>query len=918
MKTICSLLALVFASTSLLGAEPALEALKPTIPFKKFVLKNGLTLIVHEDHKAPIVAVNLWYHVGSKNEKRGKTGFAHLFEHMMFTGSEHFQASGNQRAFFEAMEQIGATDLNGTTSADRTDFFENVPTNALDIALWIESDRMGHLLNAVDQKRLDEQRGVVQNEKRQGENQPYGLTDELIVKGTAPTEHPYSWTVIGSMDDLNAASLEDVKEWFRAYYGAANTVIVLSGDITPEAALKKVEHYFGEIPSGQPVAHFEKWIPEILGTRRQNVEDRVPQARIYKVWNVPGYGEAEATYLELVGRILSSGKSSRLYKRLVYDQQIATDVSAYVEEGEISQKFYIVATARPGEDLAKIEQGIDEEVGKLIAEGPTEEELSRAKMNYLAAFSRLLERVGGFNGKSDILAQGQTYRGTPDFYQTLLRYVREATGESLRTAAEEWLTENVYILNVRPFGSFETTESKVDRSKPPAPGDFPNGKFPKFQRTQLSNGLKIVLAERHATPTVNLSLQVDAGYAADQFGRPGTARLASSMIDEGTKKRTSLQISDELESIGADLAGGSDLDSTRVNLSALSPTLDRALDIYADVILNASFPEADFQRLKSQLLAGIQRERAEPITMALRVFPKLLYGPQHAYGNPLTGSGTEASVSQITRDDVEKFHATWFKPNNASLVVVGDTTMDQIKPKLEKLFGGWKGGEVPKKNITAAARQTKPLIYLIDRPDSIQSIVLAGHVAPPKANPDEIAIETMNTVLGGTFTSRINMNLREDKHWAYGAFTFLWDARGERPFIAYAPVQSDKTKEAMKEVDSEIRGFLGDKPISADELANAQKNQTLSLPGYWETNDRVVGSLDEIERFGLPDDYFDTYSTKVRALTLPQTMEIAKKVVHPEQLTWVIVGDRSKIEAEIRSLNWGEIKLLDADGNPAK
>jgi len=499
------------------------------IPHKKFTLKNGLTLIVHEDHKAPIVAVNVWYHVGSKNEKPGKTGFAHLFEHLMFNGSEHFNDD-----YFQALERIGATDLNGTTSQDRTDYFQNVPTSALDTVLWMESDRMGHLLGVIDQARLDEQRGVVQNEKRQGENQPYGVTHELITKGTAPAGHPYSWTVIGSMEDLNAASLDDVHTWFKDYYGAANAVIVLAGDIDSNTALKKIEQYFGDIPAGPPVAKFDKWIPRIPGTRRQTVSDRVPQARIYKIWNVPGYGEPDTSHLVLAGGGLTAGKTARLYRRLVFDVQIATDVSAYVDENEISQQFRIMATARPGGDLSRVEKAIDEEVARFLAKGPTPEELQRIKAAVIAGILRGSERIGGFGGKSDILAMNETYRGNPDFYKTILSEIREAKTEDLQSAAVKWLTEDVYILEVHPYPKYETASSTVDRSKLPAPGTPPEVKFPFFQRATLSNGLKIVLAERHSTPLVQLNLLVDAGYAADQFATPGTARLAMNTLDAGT------------------------------------------------------------------------------------------------------------------------------------------------------------------------------------------------------------------------------------------------------------------------------------------------------------------------------------------------------------------------------------------------
>jgi len=885
------------------GRQPLTLDVKIDIPCKKFVLKNGLTLIVHEDRKAPIVAVNLWYHVASKNEKPGKTGFAHLFEHLMFTGSEHFKGGADQRAFFEAMERIGATDLNGTTSEDRTDFFENVPTNALDVALWIESDRMGHFLGAIDQARLDVQRGVVQNEKRQGENQPYGVTEELIVKGTAPPGHPYSWTVIGSM------------ALFKTYYGPANTVLVLAGDIDAETALKKVEHYFGDIPAGPPVDRFEKWIPKMLGTRRQTVSDRVPQARLYKVWNVPPYGEADTSYLELVSRVLASGKTSRLYKRLVYDEQAATDVSAYVDPREISGQFGIVVTARPERDLQRIEKAVDEELARLLAKGPTEAELQRAKAGHIAAFVRGIERIGGFGGKSDILAMNQTFRGAPEFYQTTLNFVRQATTRHLQQAAKTWLNENVYILEVHPYPTYETNSSTVDRSKLPEPGAQGDAKFPAFERTDLSNGLKIILAERHSTPLVNFHLVVDAGSAADQFASAGTARLAMDMLDEGTARRTALQISDELAALGANLSAQSGLDVSSVRLSTLMATLDRALDIYADVILNPSFSESDFQRLQKQLVARIKRERTDPVSMALRVFPKILYGSGHAYGNPLTGSGSEASVEKLTRADMKKFHDTWFKPNKATLIIVGDTTLNAIKPKLEKLFGDWKSASVPSKNISQVEQQRKAAVYLIDRPDSLQSVILAGHVAAPKLNPNEIAIETMNTILGGTFTSRINMNLREDKHWSYGAFTFLWPARGQRPFIAYAPVQTDKTKESLMELEKELRGILGRPAMSENELNTAQKNQTLQLPGTWETNEAVANSLDEIVTFGLPDDYFTTYPARVRSLSLSDVDKAAREVVHPDQLVWVVVGDRSKIESGIRELGWGQVQLLDADGN---
>ena len=488
------------------------------IPYRTFVLKNGLTLIVHEDHKAPIVAVNIWYHVGSKNEKTGKTGFAHLFEHLMIGGSEH-----NQHRYLEVMEPLGATDLNGTTNNDRTNFFENVPTSALDTTLWLESDRMGHLLGAIDQKILDLQRGVVQNEKRQGENFPYGITEQLITQNTYPAGHPYSWTVIGSMEDLSAASMQDVQEWFKTYYGPSNAVIVVAGDIDAATAREKVEKYFGAIPAGPPIAAHRVWIAKMTGTHREVAQDHVPQARLYKVWNVPQWGSEDADYLAMVGDILSNGKTSRLYKRLVYDDQIATDVSAFVDAREIGSQFDIQVTARPGDDLTKVEKVADEELARFLESGPTAHEVERAKSNYMADFIRGIERIGGFGGKSDRLANSMVFAGSPDAYKVTLKRVQTATPEMLRAAARRWLSDGVFVLEVHPFATYESAKTDADRSKLPEPGAPPELRLPKLQHASLNNGLKIVLAERHELPIVNFELTLDAGYAADQFGLPGTA-----------------------------------------------------------------------------------------------------------------------------------------------------------------------------------------------------------------------------------------------------------------------------------------------------------------------------------------------------------------------------------------------------------
>lgn len=882
----------------------------PDIPFEKFTLENGLTVIVHEDHKAPLVAVNLWYHVGSKNEPTGRSGFAHLFEHLMFNGSENFNDD-----YFQVLERIGATDLNGTTNKDRTNYFQTVPANAVELALWMESDRMGHLLGAIDQAKLDEQRGVVQNEKRQGENQPYGQVFNRITDATYPEGHPYDHTVIGSMEDLNAAALEDVYDWFRAYYGPNNAVVSIAGDITVERAHALVEQYFGDIPPGPPVSRFDAWVAKRTGEQREIMQDRVPQARVYKVWNVPEIYSTDYHLLDLAASVLASGKNSRFYKRLVYTDQIATSVSAYVSGGEIGAQFIIQGTARPGVDLAAVETAIDEELALLLAEGPTAEELERVRVQEKAGFIRGMERIGGFGGKSDILASSQIYGGAPDAYKRSFTDKDAASPEDVRRAAQNWLSDGVYVLEVHPFPTLSALEEGVDRSNLPESGPEPVVGFPELYYGTLSNGLEVVLAHRDAVPTVGMTLQVDAGYAADQGIKPGTAQMTMNMLDEGTKTRTSLQINEELANLGATLGAGSDLDGSSVTLNSLTANLGPSLDIFADVVLNPSFPEVDFERLRNQQLASIQAQKSSPIQMALRVFPALFYGEGHAYSLPFTGSGNEESVAALTLEDLESFHSTWFKPNNATLVVVGDVTVEDLMPHLEERFGQWAPGDIPQKNVAEVSHSIRSRVYLMDRPQAQQSIILAGHLAPPRNTPNNIGIETMNTILGGAFISRINMNLREEKGWSYGASSLLLSARGQRPFLVYAPVQTDKTKDSIQEILRELQNYIGDVPPTEEEVLTAQQNQTLALPGLWETNASVRNSILDLVQYDLPHDYNDTYAEQVRALTREQVAAAAKEILHPDKLIWVVVGDLSVIEPGIRELGFDEVIQLDADGN---
>ena len=882
----------------------------PEIPYTKFVLKNGLTLLVHEDHKAPIAAVNVWYHVGSKNEKPGKTGFAHLFEHLMFNGSEHYNHD-----YFKAVEPAGATDLNGTTNEDRTNYFQNVPLSALDRILWLESDRMGHLVGVIDKARLDEQRGVVQNEKRQGENEPYGKTFITVAENTYPKGHPYSWSVIGSMEDLNAASLDDVKTWFADFYGAANATLVIAGDVKPDDIRARVEKYFGDIPSGPPVVRSQAWVAKRSGVIRQTMQDRVPQARIIKVWNVPETGTSDATWLGLVTELLAGGQSSRLYKRLVYKDRTATDVVGFLDDREIGGQLWLWADVQPGGDVYAVEKALDEEVAAFLGKGPTPEELDRARTQARARYVRGIERIGGFGGKSDLLARGQVYQGDPEAYLKDQREIQKTTAADLQGAAARWLSDGAYVLEVTPFPTYETSAAGADRSKLPDAGVPPDAPLPATQKATLSNGLTVVLSPRSSIPVVRFSMVTEGGYAADKPALPGVSSMAMAMLDQGTTSRDALQMADQLALLGANLSAFSDLDTATVQLSVLTEKLDPALDLYADVILNPAFPESDLARVKKRTIARIQQEKVEPFSVALRVLPSLLYGQSHAYGQPLTGSGTEASVAAMTRADLAAHHQAWFKPNHATLIVVGDLTMPVLTQKLERAFKAWKPGDVPAKNISTVAAQDRDQIYVVDRPGAEQTVIIAGQLIAPKKNPDEFAFSTFNDAFGGAFVSRVNMNLREDKHWSYGAGSFAVDARGQRLWFVYAPVQTDKTKESFTEVVKELQSVIDDRPITAAEVQEAKDRQTRTLAGRWESGGSVIGAIREIVTFDLPPDYYATFSQRVRAVTPADVAAAVTKNVTGRKV-WVVVGDRAKIEAGLKELNIGDLKQLDGDGKP--
>lgn len=915
MKRLLSLPALLLLCFTAMQAQNEYPVYNPDeidVPYKKYVLPNGLRLVVHEDHKAPIVAVNVWYHVGSKNEKPGKSGFAHLFEHLMFNGSENFNTD-----YFQALEAIGATDLNGTTNEDRTNYFQNIPVGALDQVLWLESDRMGHLLGAIDQAKLDEQRGVVQNEKRQGENQPYAKGWDILQKEMFPPHHPYGHTVIGEMEDLNAASLDDVHEWFKSYYGAANAVLVIAGDITAEAAYEKALKYFGNIPAGPTIARPEVNIPRRTENTRVSFQDRVPDSQVTLCWNTPQWGTEEGVYLDLASDVLAAGKNSRLYKKLVYEKQLCTNAGAFVGPSEIAGNFFIQATVKSGKTVEEVEAAIQEIMAEILANGPTEEEVKRVRASYFANFIKGLERIGGFGGKSDLLAQNEVFGGSPDYYKKMLRWYNAATAKNIHTTMKKWLSEGSLTMVCTPYPEYSTTGSEVDRSKAPMVDKNVNAAFPAIERATLKNGMKVVLTRRTESPTVVMSMMFDAGYCSDRFGgKLGLANLSMNMLDEGSKTLSSLQINEKLQLLGASVNTFSDLDFSYVNLNTLKQSLDPSLDLMADIVLNPAFPEKDFNRLRDQQVSTIANEKKQPQGMVMRVMPALLYGENHPYGMPMSGTGEEDVVKNLSVEDVRGFYNRWIKPNNATIVVTGNLTMEEVVAKLEKRFGAWGKGDVPKKVIPEVkSANSSNKIFLIDRPESQQTMIVAGYLTKPYGQIDETALEQMNNVLGGDFTSRINLNIREDKHWSYGAGSFVQNTRGQRPYLVFAPVQTDKTKESVQEIVKEVNQFVGEKPMTQAEFDKTKQNTVLGMAGMWETNGAVNASARNIVKYGLADDYWKTYGGKVQNLQLKDVQNLAKSVIQPGNLGWFMAGDAAKTLPGLEQLGL-EVIQIDANGKP--
>ncbi len=914
---------------ALVQAPPAAQtgtADVPRLQFEKYTLPNGLEVILSQNRRIPSVAVNLWYHVGPANEEPGRTGFAHLFEHMMFQGSKHVPADGH----FKLLESAGATGLNGTTNNDRTNYFETVPANQLPLALWLESDRMGYLLEKVDQASLSNQQDVVRNERRQSvENDPDGLAYEALVQMVYPKGHPYYGNVIGSHEDIQAVQLDDVNRFFREYYAPNNATLVLVGDFDVAEAKALVLKYFGTLKRGPAAAPITVETPPITSERRRVMPARVELPRVFMTWVAPSSFKPGNADGMVASTVLGSGAASRLYKKLVYERQIAQDVAAWQESMLLNSVFQIQATARPGHTADELERAIDEELEALRAQPPTIREIEQARNTIETSIIGGLERL---NGVANRLNTYNHYLGNPDYLAKDIQRYRAVTPASVHAFVKTYLAPNARaVLHAVPgqppapvpaspapaSGSGQGGQA-INADEPWRDAQAPAGPARPLQiaaptTAVLPNGLTLVLSERRGLPLVSANLVFRSGSDSNPQDRPGLASFMTAMLDQGTSTRGALQIADEVAHLGARLNTTSSMDAITISGSSLSKNFPGVFALMADITLRPAFPAEEIERQRADRLGQLVEQRDRPEQLAGVVMSSALYGARHPYG--YAELGTEPAVKAMTRADMTRFWEQHVVPNNAALVVAGDISMDELRALATTAFGAWPRGNPPQPSL-GSPDTTTARVVIVDKPGSPQTQLRVAAIGAPRSSPDFRALQVMNNALGGLFSSRINMNLREQHGYSYGAYSQFLFRRSAGPFAIGAGVRTDATAPAVSEIFREVAG-IREKALSAEELQKAKDALANSLPGAFETNNSVVGSFSNIFIYDLGLDYYTRYAREVHAVTAEQALDVARRYVVPDRLVVIAVGDRAAIEAELRKLSLGTVEIRDPEGKPA-
>ncbi len=900
LKTLLLVSALLFATAYAADDEVATQV---NIPYEMFRLENGLTVIVHSDHSTPTVFVGMWYGVGSKDEPDGKTGFAHLFEHLMFQGTENREGE-----YFSPFMDAGATGMNGTTSEDRTNYFATVPTGALDMALWMESDRMSYLLGAVTQEALDEQRGVVKNEKRQRENRPYAQMGDRIRAGLYPVDHPYRHSIIGSMEDLDNASLEDVHEWFETYYGASNVVLVLAGDIDVETAKEKVAHYFGEAPAGVPLVYPKKWIPNLAENRKESMYDRVGQTRISRVWALPGLNDPDTTLMYLVNDSLVGNKNSPLRKALVDDLQLATSVRGSAYGRVLSGEYNLTIDLKPGITPDEVLPIVDRIIAEYLEEGPDEQIVENAKLGVNMYMIGALERSSAIGR---VLAEGYLYSDDPLYINKELEWLNAATPAELRETANRWLTRGYYELTVLPFPEYQVKAAEVDRSAIPEVSADATISFPDIETATLDNGMRVVVAKRDALPIIDVSIRIGAGSTASPPEAPGLASFAMSLMDKGTKKYDAHELAAAKDAIAMSGQPQAGTEESSFGYRILHSKLEESMELAAEVLRNPTYPDDELNKLKQKIGAWLATLEKSPSSAGGSLFERAVYGSD----SPMGSVWTPQLVAQVDRDMLVDFHRREITPDNMTVFMIGDIGIDEATRVVERAFGKWRADSDSARKPIGDAQSKEPRVILVNHPEAPQSTIYAGHALPPYDPETSTELYIMNGVFGGGFEARINMNLREDKHWSYGMRSGIQqNTSGDQYLAVSGSVQTDKTMESMQEIQREFEEFVSTRPATETEVDRVKINRTRSLPGTFSTNRGFLTSIITSDSYGLPFDHAETVADRIAAVTTDGVNSRARETIEPGNLTWVVVGDLAQIEEKVRSLGYGEVEVWDAFG----
>ncbi|WP_210490125.1 M16 family metallopeptidase [Rufibacter aurantiacus] len=905
------------------------------IPYEKYLLPNGLTVVVHEDHSDPIVHVDVTYHVGSAREEVGKSGFAHFFEHMMFQGSDNV----GDEEHFKIVSQAGG-DLNGTTNRDRTNYFETVPSNQLETALWLEADRMGFLLDAVTQRKFEVQRETVKNERGQRvDNQPYGRVYERTGQALYPYGHPYSWTTIGYIEDLNRVDVNDLKNFFLRWYGPNNATLTVGGDLTPQQVVKLAEKYFGSIPRGPEVRNMKLPAPVLTQDRYISYEDNIRFPMVQMTFpTVPNYHPDEVP-LDVLAEIIGGGKNSILYKNLTKAQKVV-QANAGHPCSELAGEFTLTALPIPGNSLADMEKELRNAFVEFEKRGVTADDLERFKSGYEAGIINSMSSVAG---KTSTLASYQTFTGNPNYLTNQLKAHRAVTKEDVLRVYNKYIKgKPAVILSVVPKGKPEMVaradnfkvdpngyrapadqyaglkyvkaKDTFDRSKRPAAGTNPVIKVPPFWKDNLTNGIKVIGAKNDEVPTVTLLFTLMGGHKLEAHdpSKAGIASLTASMLNESSEKFTAEEISSQLQKLGSSINFGSGTETMTVQVQSQTKNLDATLALLEERMLHPRFDQADFDRLKKQRLEAIKNQSTQPTVVANNVFNKMLYGEGNIKAVPVMG--TTATVESINLDDVKKFYANYFSPSVTNLVIVGDVEKAQIMPKLAFL-NKWtaKPVNIPAEPKVANIDKTK--IYVVDKDKAAQSEIRIGYMALPyDATGDYYKATLMNFVLGEAFNSRINLNLRENKGYTYGAWSYFSGTEAPGPFTAAAGVRTNVSDSSVVEFMKEIKRFR-EEGITDEELAFMRSAIGQSDARKYETSFQKASFLNNMLRYNLDADYVDKQNQILKTITKEEINALAKKYLPVEKMSIMLVGDKAAIKPGLEKLGY-EVVELDTDGAP--